>query len=64
MANQISNQFLTLADGYKIPQEGFGLYKITDPLMPLNGHMKPAIACSTQHRCMKTKNLSVKGCVN
>ena len=30
MATQISNQFLTLADGNRMPQEGFGLYKITD----------------------------------
>ncbi len=26
----ISDQFLTLADGNKMPQEGFGVYKITD----------------------------------
>lgn len=36
MANQISNQFLTLADGYKMPQEGFGLYKITDEQEAVN----------------------------
>lgn len=36
MVNQISNQFLTLADGYKMPQEGFGLYKITDEQEAVN----------------------------
>ena len=36
MVNQISNQFLTLADGHKMPQEGFGLYKITDEQEAVN----------------------------
>lgn len=36
MATQISNQFLTLADGNQMPQEGFGLYKITDEKEAVN----------------------------
>lgn len=36
MVNQISNQFLTLADSHKMPQEGFGLYKITDEQEAVN----------------------------
>lgn len=36
MATQISNQFLTLADGNRMPQEGFGLYKITDEKEAVN----------------------------
>ena len=36
MSTQISNQFLTLADGNRMPQEGFGLYKITDEKEAVN----------------------------
>nr|WP_303093766.1 aldo/keto reductase [Limosilactobacillus mucosae] len=36
MATQISNQFFTLADGNRMPQEGFGLYKITDEKEAVN----------------------------
>lgn len=36
MGNNISNQFLTLADGHQLPQEGFGLYKITDKQEAVN----------------------------
>ena len=36
MATQISNQFLTLADGNRMPQEGFGLYKIKDEKEAVN----------------------------